>query len=86
MNSLFRQQAPSSADLDSFHNDGYVYYPNVLTAEGREKLIEEILRLDDDRLPFCHRTPVGDRNLKVIPGSHLVAPTLFRYRDRAAVL
>ena len=24
MNSLFRLQAPSAADLDSFHQDGYI--------------------------------------------------------------
>ena len=65
MNSLFRQQAPSSADLDSFHNDGYVYYPNVLTAEGREKLIEEILRIIFRR-PWNDRGPLG-RGLIVYP-------------------
>ncbi|MBT5059989.1 MAG: hypothetical protein HOM68_25830 [Gemmatimonadetes bacterium] len=49
MNSLFRLQAPSSADLDSFHNDGYIYYPDVLTEDAREKLIAEILHIDDVR-------------------------------------
>lgn len=168
MNSLFRRQAPSAADLDSFHQDGYIFYPDVLKDEARLSLTNEILGLDsvrgyldaldeksaapqsyfvrpwNDRGPcgdhliddpfviallqatigpnyhFCHsalnlaprgigpipfhqdhhhwkhENPVnlaerdkyyiqllyypngftlGDRNLKVIPGSHLVAPT-----------
>ena len=168
MNSLFRRQAPSAADLDSFHQDGYIFYPDVLKDEARRSLTNEILGLDsvshyldaldeesaapksyfvrpwNDRGPcgdrliddpfviallqatigpdyhFCHsalnlaprgigpipfhqdhhhwkhENPVnlaerdkyyiqllyypngftlGDRNLKVIPGSHLVAPT-----------
>ena len=38
MNSLFRRQAPSSADLDSFHQDGYIFYPDVLKDEARRSL------------------------------------------------
>ena len=168
LNSLFRLSGPSQVDIDAFHNDGYIAYPNVFTDEARERLIKEIGELDqvrdyvqqlesncgepksyfirpwNDRRPysdqliddpfiasllqatigdayhFCHSalniaprgigaipyhqdhhhwkhenavnlaerdryyvqilyylngfTP-GDRNLKVIPGSHLVAPT-----------
>ena len=33
---------PSQADIDSFHNDGYIAYPDVFTDDGREGLIEEI--------------------------------------------
>ena len=42
MNPLFRHQAPSPADIDSFHNDGYIFYPDVLTDVAREGLIAEI--------------------------------------------
>ena len=168
MDSLFRLSGPSPADLDSFHNDGYIVYTGIFVDEAREKLIDEIVQdasvrqyidaLDDlphepkpyfvrpwnergpysDRLiddpfiasllrvtiggdyHFCHSAlniaprgvgeipyhqdhhhwkhhhrvniaerdkyyiqalyyplgfGLGDRNLKVIPGSHLVAPT-----------
>ena len=49
MNSLFRRQAPSSADLDSFHQDGYIFYPDVLKDEARRSLTDEILGLDSVR-------------------------------------
>ena len=168
-NTLFRIQTPAPADLDSFHNDGYIFFPDVLKQQARQSLVDEIYSLDDvcsyldatknpsdenpksyfarpwnDRGPtghqliddpfvtallqatigpdyhFCHsalnlaprgigpipfhqdhhhwkhENPInhaerdkyyiqilyypngftlGDRNLKVIPGSHLVAPT-----------
>ena len=175
--SLFRIPGPTQADLDSFHNDGYIAFPNVFTDEARESLIEEIEGLDQvrqyvDQLPghnddpkpyfirpwnergpysdqliddpfitalltatigpdyhFCHSAlniaprgvgPLryhqdhhhwkhenavnfeerdkyyvqilyylngftqGDRNLKVIPGSHLIAPTEDSAPDRQA--
>lgn len=41
-NSLFRISEPSPEDIDSFHNDGYIAYPDVFTDDGREGLIEEI--------------------------------------------
>ena len=47
--SLFRLSGPSAADLDSFHNDGYIVYPDVLTEAAREGLIEEITQLDPIR-------------------------------------
>lgn len=40
--SLFRISEPSQEDIDSFHNDGYIAYPDVFTDDGREGLIEEI--------------------------------------------
>ena len=40
MNSLFRRQAPSTADLDSFHQDGYIFYPDVLKDEARRSLTQ----------------------------------------------
>ena len=40
--SLFRISEPSTEDLHSFHNDGYIAYPDVFTDDGREGLIEEI--------------------------------------------
>ena len=40
--SLFRLSGPSQADIESFHNDGYIAYPDVFTDDGREGLIEEI--------------------------------------------
>ena len=42
LDSLFRLSGPSQEDIDSFHNDGYIAYPDVLTDDGREGLIEEI--------------------------------------------
>ena len=42
--SLFRLSAPSEADIDSFHNNGYIAYPDVFTDDGREGLIEEITK------------------------------------------
>ncbi len=41
-NSLFRLSAPSQSDLESFHDDGYIAYPDVFTDAGREGLIDEI--------------------------------------------
>ena len=79
MNSLFRRQAPSSADLDSFHQDGYIFYPDVLKDEARRSLTDEILGLDSVRhyldaldeksaapqsyfvRPWNDRGPCGDR-------------------------
>ena len=168
VNSLFRMAVPTAHDIEAFHRDGYILFPDVFTDAARERLVEEILQLDsvrqylapkdeepgqassyfvrpwDDRGPygerliddafvtgllqatigadyhFCHsalnlaprgigpipfhqdhhhwkhENPVnlaerekyyiqilyypngfarGDRNLKVIPGSHRVAPT-----------
>ena len=45
LDSLFRLSGPSQADIDAFHNDGYIVYPDVLTDAAREGLIDEITRL-----------------------------------------
>ncbi|MCG9126712.1 phytanoyl-CoA dioxygenase family protein [Candidatus Poribacteria bacterium] len=42
IDSLFRLSEPSPEDIDSFHNDGYIAYPDVFTDEGRDGLIDEI--------------------------------------------
>ena len=49
MNSLFRLHKPSATDLDSFHNDGYIFFPAVFKEEGREKLVDEIHNNGDGR-------------------------------------
>ena len=74
LDSLFRSSTPSQADIDSFHNDGYIAYPDVFTDDGREGLIEEITQhfepsrqyietledLDDGRRAYFIR-PWNDR-------------------------
>jgi len=42
LDSLFRLSGPSQEDIDSFHYDGYIAYPDVFTDDGREGLIQEI--------------------------------------------
>ena len=42
LESLFRLAGPSQADIDSFHNDGYIVFPDVLTDRARVNLIAEI--------------------------------------------
>ena len=42
LESLFRLSGPSDADIDSFHNDGYIVYPDVLTDQAKGNLIAEI--------------------------------------------
>ena len=49
LNSLFRLTGPSHADIDSFHNDGYIAYPDVFNDKARESLIREIEGLDQVR-------------------------------------
>ena len=49
LNSLFRLSTPSLADLESFHNDGYIAFPDVFTDQARESLIKEIEGLDQVR-------------------------------------
>ena len=176
LKSLFRVPGPSQEEIRSFHDDGYIAFPDVFTDHARESLIKEIEGLDqvrefvgqiqaergepkayfirpwNDRGPysdqliddpfitalltatigeayhFCHSAlniaprgigpiryhqdhhhwkhenpvnfaerdryyvqilyylngfTVGDRNLKVIPGSHRIAPTEDAAPDRA---
>ena len=79
MNSLFRLKTPSAADLDSFHNDGYIFFPDALKDDARETLVDEIHNIDDVRKylevlddksaepqsyfvrPWNDRGPVGDQ-------------------------
>ena len=35
-NSLFRLSTPSNQDIESFHKDGYIAYPDIFTDDGRE--------------------------------------------------
>ena len=49
LNSLFRLSGPSPADIDSFHNDGYIAFPDVFSDPARESLIKEIEGLDQVR-------------------------------------
>ncbi len=49
LHSLFRIPGPTQADIDSFHNDGYIAYPDVFTDHAREALIEEIEGLQQVR-------------------------------------
>ncbi len=39
MNSLFRRSGPTSEEIASFHRDGYISYPDIMTDEAREGLI-----------------------------------------------
>ena len=45
LESLFRPSGPSAADIDSFHSDGCIVYPDVFTDEARAGLIDEIEQL-----------------------------------------
>ena len=47
--SLFRLSGPTKADFDSFHNDGYIAYPDVLSDDARENLITEITEYEPVR-------------------------------------
>ena len=42
LGSLFRLSGPTEADIDAFHNDGYIVYPDVFTDQARGNLIAEI--------------------------------------------
>ena len=35
LDTLFRLTGPSQEDIDSFHNNGYITYPDVFTDDGR---------------------------------------------------
>ena len=49
LESLFRLPSPTKADIDSFHNDGYIAYPDVLSDDARENLIAEITEYEPVR-------------------------------------
>ncbi len=46
---LFRVPGPSEADIESFHNDGFIAFPDVFTDQARESLINEIEGLEQVR-------------------------------------
>lgn len=58
--SLFRLSGPSQADIDSFHNDGYIAYPDVLTDDAREGLIEEITQRFEPARKYIETLGNGD--------------------------
>ena len=41
--SLFRIDAPTEEDLVKFDRDGYIVYPDVMTDQGRQGLIDEVI-------------------------------------------
>ncbi len=49
MHTLFRIPGPTQADIEAFHNDGFIAYPDVFIEEARETLIAEIEGLDEVR-------------------------------------
>ena len=77
MNSLFRLNKPSATDLDSFHNDGYIFFPAVFKEEGREKLVDEIHNNGDVRDYIDARENTADAESK----SYFVRP----WNDRGPV-
>ena len=42
MNSLFRVNEPTEANVNSFHEDGYIFFPDIFKDTSREALIKEI--------------------------------------------
>ena len=42
MNSLFRIDGPTEANVKSFHEDGYIFFPDILKDGSRKALINEI--------------------------------------------
>ena len=42
---LFRIRTLDKSDLEAFHRDGYLVFPDVLTCEAREGLITEMLSI-----------------------------------------
>ena len=58
--SLFRLSGPSQADIDAFHNEGYIAYPDVLTDDAREGLIEEITQRFEPARQYIETLGNGD--------------------------
>lgn len=58
--SLFRLSGPSQEDIHSFHNDGYIAYPDIFTDDGREGLIEEITRHFEPTRQYIKSLEKGD--------------------------
>ncbi len=70
MNSLFRLDKPSTDDLDSFRDDGYIFFPDVLKDDARASLIDEIYTNDDVRRYLDAREKAPDAE----PNSYFVRP------------
>ena len=58
--SLFRISQPSQEDIDSFHNNGYIAYPDVFTDDGREGLIEEVTHRFEPTRSYIESLQNGD--------------------------
>jgi len=74
MNSLFRIQKPSQADLDSFHNEGYIFFPDVLKDQARELLIKEIYAVDSVRQYLDDEEARSDPSREAFGTSYFVRP------------
>ncbi len=61
IDSLFRLAGPSKEDIDSFHNDGYIAYPDIFTDDGREGLIEEITQQFEPTHQYIESLKNGDK-------------------------
>jgi len=40
---MFRLEAPTAAEVESFHRDGFIAYPDIMRDETRAALLEEVL-------------------------------------------
>ena len=45
MNSLFRIDEPTEANVKSFHEDGYIFFPDILKDGSRKALINKELKI-----------------------------------------
>ena len=70
MSSHFRLDTPSAADLDSFHNDGYIFFPDVLKEESRENLVDEIYANDE----VCEYIEARETDPDAEPRSYFTRP------------
>ena len=77
MPSLFRIPGPSPSDIDAFHNDGYIAYPDVFTDEAREALIDEIEELDHVRT-YIQRLETGAADTQALLHPPLERPRPIR--------
>ena len=80
LESLFRLAGASEADIDSFHNDGYIVFPDVLTDRARGNLIAEIT----EYAPVRQYLDASEQNGGGEPKSYFIRPWNERrlYGDR----
>ncbi|HIG16494.1 MAG TPA: hypothetical protein EYQ31_03915 [Candidatus Handelsmanbacteria bacterium] len=69
---LFRQQSPTQDDVDAFHHDGFMLYPDVFKDEAREGLLTEILGLDSVRQYLA--SPIDGTEGKRVSQAYFVRP------------